>query len=519
MIDFLLDHAAKDPVSFHMPGHKGSDIFRHYGYADFLNRFVDCDVTEIPGADNLFQTEGIIKDVQDRYARLYEVDHSYLMINGTSGGILAAMMASVCEGGKIIMARNCHKSVFNGLVLGRIQPVYAYPSVLADCDISGPIQPEEIRRLLEENPDAGAVILPSPNYYGICSDIRAIADIVHERGKILIVDQAHGAHLKFFHRFGFGEGLPNSAEMDGADITICSVHKTLASLTQSAVLNLQGSRVDRYVLEDKIQAVESTSPSYILMSFLDINARILEEHGPQVMGEWKKNLDYFYANAGQIPGLRILNPDAAGNNLPERKSEDGPAAAGNAWAAARPSVRMDRTKINLDMSACGIDGARLEELLMEHDIFPELYTGSILMLMTGIGNTREHFDRTLAALRSIAGEHALAGTKTGGGASGATVGSEKDAPAFAGNELAARGLMGITPGKLHPIPLRRRFVDLGDAEGMVCAGSIIPYPPGIPIVCPGEEITGEVIHRCRALRDKGEKVIGINERGQVQVGE
>ena len=516
MIDFLLEHANLKPVSWHMPGHKGSEIFRRYGYGAFLDRFVDCDITEIPGADNLFQTEGIIKNVQDRYARLYDVDHSYLMINGTSGGILAAMMAAVPSGGRIIMARNCHKAVFNGLVLGGIQPVYAYPSVLEDCDISGPILPEEIERLLEEHPDAGAVILPSPNYYGICSDIRAIADIVHAHGKVLIVDQAHGAHLKFFHKYGCGEGLPNSAEMDGADITICSIHKTLASLTQSAVLNLQGGRVDRYVLEDKIQAVESTSPSYILMSFLDINARILEEHGPEVMGEWKENLEYFYAKAGQVQGLRVLE------------------------------AQMDRTKINLDMSACGIDGARLEELLMEYGIFPELYTGNILMLMSGIGNTRQHYDRTLEALQDIALKHkgkesqAQDSAETESPAASQvpeSLGQPTAVPAFAASQTpappkseatpqnaatpgpqAVRGLMGIAAGKLHPIPKRRRFVDLEDAEGLVCAGSIIPYPPGIPIVCPGEEITAEVILRCRQLRDKGEKVIGINDQGQVQVG-
>lgn len=491
MIEFLLNHAAKDPVSWHMPGHKGAEIFRRYGYGEFLDRFVDCDVTEIPGADNLFQTEGIIKDVQDRYARLYDVDHSYLMINGTSGGILAAMMAAVPPGGRIIMARNCHKAVFNGLVLGGMEPIYACPSVLRDCDISGPIEPEEIERRLDEHPEAGAVILPSPNYYGICSDIRAIADAVHARGRVLIVDQAHGAHLKFFHKYGFGEGMPNSAEMDGADITICSIHKTLASLTQSAVLNLQGSRVNRYMLEDRIQAVESTSPSYILMAFLDISARILEEHGREAMGAWRENLSRFYAKATQIKGLRILDP----------------------------SVRMDRTKINLDMSAYGIDGGKLEALLMEYGIFPELYTGNILMLMSGIGNTRWHVDRTLEALQDIAAKHERIEAQTGvAGEAGSADCSDKDGVVFPESRTAARGLMGVAAGKRHPVPQRRRFVDLTDAEGLICAGSIIPYPPGIPLVCPGEEITAEVIRRCRDLRDRGKNVIGINDQGQVQVG-
>ena len=156
MIDFLLKHADTNPVSYHMPGHKGMEIFRKYGYGDFLRRFVDCDVTEIPGADNLFQAEGIIKDVMERYAKLYDVKKSYLQINGTSGGIIASIMASVRPGRKLIMARNCHKSAFNALELSGISPVYAQPEFLKEYGISGAVSVEEIERCLDENPDADA---------------------------------------------------------------------------------------------------------------------------------------------------------------------------------------------------------------------------------------------------------------------------------------------------------------------------------------------------------------------------
>ena len=287
MREFLLQHACKDPVSFHMPGHKGAAIFRKYGYGEFLDNFVDCDVTEIPGADNLFQAEGIIMEAQKKYSRLYQVDHSYLQINGTSGGLIASVLATVKPGRKLIMARNCHKSVFNALMLGGIQPVYAQPELIKEHGIMGAVSPEEIERCIRENPDADAVILPSPNYYGICSDIRKIAEVAHRAGKILIVDQAHGAHLKFFHQLGFGDGMPEAAEDCGADLVVNSIHKTLASLTQSAVLNLKSELVDRYVLEDKLQAIQSTSPSYILMSFLDINADLLADHGREAIGEWR----------------------------------------------------------------------------------------------------------------------------------------------------------------------------------------------------------------------------------------
>ena len=472
-----------------MPGHKGADFFRKYGYGEFLDRFVDCDVTEIRGADNLFQAEGIIKDVMDRYAALYDVKNSYLLINGSSAGLIASVMASVRPGGKLIMARNCHKSVFNALSLAGVDPVYAHPEFLDEYGISGAVTVEEIDRCMDEHPDADAVILPSPNYYGICSDIEAIAKAVHARDKVLIVDQAHGAHLKFFHTFGFGEGMPKSAEESGADLVIGSIHKTLASLTQSAILNHNTDRVSKYVLEDKLQMIESTSPSYILMSFLDINAEILEKYGEDAIGEWRKNLDEFYEELRQIPGLKIMDV-----------ADDGGTAG-----------VMDRTKVNLDMGAYGIDGATLEQELQKYNIFPELYAGNVLMLMTGIGNTKKHFDRTIAALKDIAWQHAADYSEER-----YTDVTNGDAPDGASGGAAVR--KAPAAGALHPIPQHKEMVLLTESAGRICASSIIPYPPGIPLVCPGEEITEEVISYVKALREEGESVMGITDRGDVVVG-
>jgi lysine decarboxylase len=286
--DFLLGHAEKDAVSFHMPGHKGSRLYRRFGYQEFLNRIMDCDVTEIAGADNLFQTEGIIKKVQDRYAKLYDCKKSYILINGTSGGNIASILASVNKGKQLIMARNCHKSVFNALTLGGVRPVYAYPEMIEEYGISGAVSPVEIERLIRENPDAEAVIVTSPNYYGVCSDVKAIAEIAHRWGKVLIVDEAHGAHLHF------SDALPPSAVQSGADIVVNSTHKTLASFTQSAALHFNTDLVDQYILEDKLQCIQSTSPSYILMASMDIAADILDKHRGELMEEWIGNLNSFY---------------------------------------------------------------------------------------------------------------------------------------------------------------------------------------------------------------------------------
>ncbi len=475
ILHFLTHHAAQRTVSFHMPGHKGSALYRRFGYETFLNDMMDCDITEIPGADNLFQTEGILKAAQEEYATLYGVRKSYLLINGTSGGVIAAILASVSKGRKLVMARNSHKAIYNSLVLADVQPVYAYPEMISAYGIAGEITAAEIERCLRENPDADAVILPSPNYYGICSDIKAIAKVVHAHGKILIVDQAHGAHLHFFRTAGFSD-MPASAEEAGADIVINSIHKTLASFTQSAVLNLNSDRVDHYVLEDKLQMIQSTSPSYLLMASLDINADILRNHQETLMREWYENLQYFYTEARSIPGLMVIGSPLSVDSC----------------------LRLDITKINLDMSALGLDAGTLEHLLMERGVYAELTTGNILMCMTGIGNTRRDMVRLIEALREINGMYA--------GRSGTDV-QKKSVNAVFEKKLV-----------LCSVPAQKERIPLAEGAGRICASSIIPYPPGIPFVCPGEMLTDEVIRYIAELRNAGEKVIGVNDRGEITVG-
>lgn len=463
---FLESHADIKPVSFHMPGHKGTEIYKKYGYEGFLENIMDCDITEIPGADNLFQTEGIIRETMQKYRKLYEVKKSYLLVNGSSAGLIAAILTAVPQGGKLIMARNSHKSVFNALSLGNIQPVYAQPETVEGADILGEISVEEIKRLMDENPDASAVILPSPNYYGICSDVQAISDEVHRRGKVLIIDQAHGAHLKFMHRFGGepGKDYPAAAEDSGADMIINSIHKTLASWTQTAVLNVNSGRVDQDVLEDKLQAIESSSPSYPLMASLDINADLLINHGKELIREWEDNIEYFYSSAYQIPGLELV-----------------------------VDSMLDGTKLNIDMSAFGINGNELEDILNREGIFPELVTGNIVMCMTGIGNAREDYERLLKVLLSLSVSRRQV--------------EKKAQPAI----LTARL-------EYKAVPEGFEKVKIDEAEGKICAKSIIPYPPGIPLACPGEVITSEVIEYIKERRKADEKVIGYTEDGYLFVG-
>ncbi|HZK01513.1 MAG TPA: aminotransferase class V-fold PLP-dependent enzyme, partial [Anaerovoracaceae bacterium] len=356
------------------------------------------------------------------------------------------------------------------LTLAGAGPIYAYPKIIEKYGISGEISVEEIEKLLEDNPDAAAVILPSPNYYGICSDIDAIAKVVHKYDKVLIVDQAHGAHLKLFNKFGIGN-FPKSAEECGADITINSIHKTLASFTQSAVLNLNSTRVSKDDLEDKLQCIESTSPSYILMASLDINARILLDHGYELMNEWNDNLNYFYEKAGEIKGLQLVEKINS----------------------------MDFSKININFTKLGITGAELEKLLLKHKIYIELYTGDLVMCMTGIGNSRADMKALLKALGEISESSAKNKVDI------KTINTAQHSPAFKKSEI-------------HEIPVDKIRVPLLESEGLICASSVIPYPPGIPLVCPGEKFEKDKIEYLKELLDGKHKIIGINEFDEVTAG-
>lgn len=455
-----------------MPGHKGRRFYEKYApkAAALFNRLPDYDITEIPGADNLFQPETVIRRVMDRYRSLYGSRETYLLINGSSAGLMAAIMTAVPPGGKLIMARNCHKSVFNGARLGNITPVYAWPEIIEEYGICGEVTAEEIERAISEAPEASAVLVTSPNYYGVCSDIEAIGQAVHRHGMMLIVDQAHGAHLPFMN-----ERL--AAEKGGADIVIDSTHKTLASFTQTAIANICSDMVDLDVFQDRLQMLESTSPSYLLMASLDLNAQIIEDYGEELMKAWRENLMYFYRRYKEIPGLSLMTHPA-----------------------------LDPTKLNLDMSSRGYSGADLEEELEKRGIYMELTTGNIAMAMTGIGNDRSDYDRLLEALAEISENAPVAKASSRG--------ENEEMPGIC---EAERQINSHKPETVR-VPAKAESVHYTEAEGRVSAGLIIPYPPGRPLICPGEIMDGTILRYAFVLRQRGEKVIGMTADGFVRVG-
>ena len=433
-----------EKASFHMPGHKGIGFFVRLGYEEAVSDLPGKDITEIFGADDLRHAEGVIKIIADDYSELYGSRKSFISVNGSSALIMAAIMTCVSKGHKIIASSDSHISVKNGIELAGAEAIYIDPITLesdkafvsndqecnsnaasggiasdaatyaAPCQIfngdepgiPGGLTAETVRAALDENDDVDAVILPSPNYFGIVSDIEVIAEEIHKKGKVLIVDQAHGAHLKMLADAADKEAADEDAsdnkaagstqnaatghqpvapaEACGADIVIDSTHKTLASFTQSAVAILFGDRVDPNEYEQALLTLESTSPSYILMNSLAVNADIMKKHGSELAEAWREDLSYFYGQVKYIPGVRVMTRESV-------------RAAGGA--------DFDETKIVLDFSSMGMSGEEAEGALIEQGIYPEFHTGSIVMCLTGIGNTLSDYDILLEALRVIGRKH------------------------------------------------------------------------------------------------------------------
>lgn len=459
-------------VSFHVPGHKNGRIYEKY-YPEFIKDIGKIDITEIPGSDNLYSPEGMIKEAQERAAKLYNSKKTFFLVNGTTGGVYSMMMAATKPGDKIIIPRDCHKSVYNGVILGDLIPIYINPEVSSNKYMSMGIRTETIKKALKDNPDARAVVITYPNYYGMCSDIEEIAKIAHKNNKLLLVDGAHGAHL------GLSDKLPISALEAGADIVVQSTHKTLPSLTQSSMLHVNSNRVDIERLKFMLSLTQSSSPSYVLMASLDIGMTIMEDEGKFLMNKLLNNIELLKKECEGLKGLEILSGDI----IEQYGIKD-----------------IDITKITISMLDIGINGTTLEELLRtKYNIQVEMANIHNVLLVSSIGNDRGDFQRLSKALKSIYNDKTIAHRK---------------------NELPEYSFR-IPQLKILPreaINRERQYIPFVESKGRISGEFIIPYPPGIPIISPGEVITEEIIEYVELLKDMKLNVIGTKDRRIDEIG-
>ncbi|MBR2471809.1 MAG: aminotransferase class V-fold PLP-dependent enzyme [Clostridia bacterium] len=421
-----------------MPGSKGGRaIPRRYRHGIW-----SLDYTEVAGTDNLYDPDGIIKDSEARASDIYGSSRCFYLVNGSSSGILSAISYISEFGKKIIVDRNCHISTINALKLCNMDSVFVTPQYISEFGVTGQISAGEIEKLLQENPDTAAVFLTSPNYYGMVHDVREISSVCRKYGKLLCVDAAHGAH------FAFSDLLPECAVESGADIVIMSVHKTLPAPTQAAIMHISGN-IDADLIKKKINIFQTTSPSYILMTYTDVSVSYMKENGNKIFDTLYKHITYFKNNCK----LTVVPTD-------------------------------DFSRLVINTCSAGKSGFELADFLEKYGIIVEAADLYNIICICGRGNSKRDFKRLLKYCNKFA---------------------EKPLAA-----LVPPSDMVFSKGELKNINFPTKEFGIQSCTGKLSAETVTVYPPGVPIVFEGERFDDAQTEYINHVLTLGGKTIGVN---------
>lgn len=475
LYDKLTELEYEDILPMHMPGSKRNSELMS------MPDPVKMDITEITGFDNLHNATGIIKECAIEAARIFGADETCLLVNGSTAGVMAAICGATHSGDKVLVARNVHRSVINALYLGQLNPEYIFPEMKCpEAGIYGAVKPEDIEEAFKGSSDIKAVIITSPTYEGIVSDIFAISEIVHRYGAVLIVDQAHGAH------FGFNEEFPESAVRQRADAVITSVHKTLPALTQTALLHINRGRIDADRVKMFWNMFQSTSPSYILMGSIDNCVTILKEKGDYLFKKYVERLKKLRNEIDKLKYINLLPVD-------------------------------DISKIVLLVNDGGEFARQLRQI---YKIELEMASEKYVIAMTSMGDTDEGYARFLQALREMDREEyqiQSAGLQSiddnmkckDGQCSGVQYSSlQSNNRELVYPEIA----MSIYEALNSPTEMS----DFDNSVGRIAGEAVCIYPPGINLVNPGEVITEGVVNALKAGLEDGLEILGMSEDLQIR---
>ena len=450
----LTDHNNSDMYPMHMPGHKRNEKFLNIGEA------CNIDITEIDGFDNLHHADGVIKELQERIAAVYKARESFILVNGSSCGILSAICAVCDNNDDIILTRAAHQSAYNAVELKDLNAHYILPQYNEFFGINSAVCVDDVKAALETTPNAKAVLIVSPTYEGVTAPIREIANTVHSNGKLLIVDEAHGAHL------GFSAENECSAVTQGADIVIQSLHKTLPAYTQSAVLHICSERVDTNKVRKYLSIFQTTSPSYILMSGIDRCVDLLEKNKDELFNAYYNRLTAFYKSAENFENIKLLKKGVF------------------------KDTGYDIGKIYIcSNKATGND---IYNALRSRKIQPEMATVRGCLCMTSVADTDEGFDRLIEALIDI--DKALC--------------NKPDINISRYNFEIPKKLMSASQAAKSDA----EYLPLSDCVGKVSAEYLKAYPPDIPLLIPGEVISKKLIDHLVQYESHGIRVHSNNGR-------
>lgn len=463
----LVEYGESDYYPYHMPGHK-----RNMEGCP-LEEYYKTDITEIDGFDNLHQAEGILLDLEMRINQIYGADETFLLINGSTGGILSAVSCVAGAGEKILIARNCHKSVYHGAYLKNYEIRYVYPNKVKQFEIAMGVTPEKLRLALESEEGISAVVITSPTYEGIVSDVEEIVRIVHDFHIPVIVDEAHGAH------FGLCDGFPSSAVKAGADIVIHSLHKTLPSPTQTALLHLSGNLIDRKALKRYLSIYQSSSPSYPLMAGIELCFDMIEKDGHRLFTEMLENWDKMLSRLEACKAFRILKrQDVLGQGMKD----------------------FDVGKLVISTKGTKLSGQQLYGLLLKkYHLQLEMAGNSYVLAMFTIMDTKEGYERLTKALLELDEQ-------------------VREEPHRTESDIKEKQVVLKTSCRIaEALDAEAEWIGLSESEGRTAAGFVNLYPPGVPVIVPGEIYNKEIIFNIRNWNKKNLPVQGINDRIEVLV--
>lgn len=443
LFDALEKFNKRKKVSYHVPGHKNGQVFLDRGN-ELYHSLLSIDATELTGLDDLHAPEGPIHEAEALLADLYHVKKSYFLVNGSTVGNLAMILATCTAGDTVVVQRNCHKSILHGLMLANVKPVFVTPNYEGKWGIAGGIDAEVVSNALTLYPETKAIILTYPNYYGLAGDLSKIAAIAHEKDIPLLVDEAHGAH------FILGNSFPKSALTFGADIVVHSAHKTLPAMTMGSYLHVNSSLVDTKNVEFYLQMLQSSSPSYPIMGSLDLARAYLASYTEKDQQFLINKITQFKQKLAAINEIELLEPSA--------------------------EFKKDPLKITIQ-SKRGISGFELQSLLEEKGIYTELADArNVLFVFPLLKKEADYpFDQTVELIaNAVKGKN----------------GRNIDIMEYKkSNEIMA---LSISYAEMKQTITKQ--VSFHEAIGKISSEMVIPYPPGIPLIMAGELITEEKIN-------------------------
>ncbi|WP_440328361.1 aminotransferase class I/II-fold pyridoxal phosphate-dependent enzyme [Mitsuokella multacida] len=457
-------YAADGARAYHTPGHKQGLGAHPLLKALVTEEGLREEVSLMEELDDLHEPTMCIKEAQEMAAALYGADQAFFMINGTTGAIHTMLMGALAPGDTVLVPRNAHRSVIGGIILAGARPVFLQPEIDERLGIAMGLTEETVARAIALHPEAKALVCVYPTYYGVTYGLEAIAKLVHAHGMLLLVDEAHGPHLRF------SDDLPPQAIDCGADMAAQSTHKILGAMTQASMLLTSGPRVSRERVREAASLLQSTSPNQLLLASLDIARLQMAEDGRETVGNAVRLAEKLRCAINEIDGLWSFGPEYT----------DYPGATG-----------LDTTKITVQVTDLGLSGVEAESILRhEYKVQCELSDARNLLFILSYADGEEQADYLLEALQGLARDHRRATVAASAVAAG----------------LPAVPAQGMTPREAFFAP--KGSVPFGEAEGRIAAEQVMFYPPGIPILCPGDIIDAASLHYIRAMQSLGLKVVG-----------